>query len=120
AARTGPRPAGTAAEGRVVAFGHLMWNDGEAELAVLVADDWQRHGPVTLLLRRVAATALAAVICTVYAIAHARNTGLIAATRPLAAPLVIRATVGTLVITATLGAMDEPEAPAGRTDRCSY
>ncbi|KJS52592.1 acetyltransferase, partial [Streptomyces rubellomurinus subsp. indigoferus] len=87
------------------------------ELAVLVEDAWQRHGLGTLLLRRLAATALAAGIGTVYAVTHAGNAGLIAAMRRLAAPLDIRADGGTLVITATLAAEEEPAAPAGRTGR---
>ncbi|WP_369182321.1 GNAT family N-acetyltransferase [Streptomyces sp. Y1] len=116
-ARHGRSLAVTAPDGRIVALGHLMWDDGEAELAVLVEDAWQRHGLGTLLLRRLAATALAAGIGTVYAVTHAGNAGLIAAMRRLAAPLDIRADGGTLVITATLAAEEEPAAPAGRTGR---
>ncbi|KJS51500.1 hypothetical protein VM98_36830, partial [Streptomyces rubellomurinus subsp. indigoferus] len=59
-ARHGGSLAGTAPDGRIGALGHLMWGDGESELAVLVEDAWQRHGLGTLLLRRLAATALAA------------------------------------------------------------
>ncbi|MFI6157221.1 GNAT family N-acetyltransferase [Kitasatospora sp. NPDC051170] len=102
-ARHGHSLAVTAPDGRIVALGHLMWDDGEAELAVLVEDGWQRHGLGTALLRRLAAAARAAGVGTVYAVTHAANTGLIAAMRRLAAPLDFQPEGGTLVITATLG-----------------
>ncbi|MER7756282.1 GNAT family N-acetyltransferase [Kitasatospora sp. NPDC097643] len=103
-ARHGHSLAVTAADGRVLALGHLMWDDGEAELAVLVEDAWQRHGLGLALLRRLTAAARAAGVGTVYAVTQASNTGLIAAMRRLAAPLEFRAEDGTLVITATLTA----------------
>lgn len=103
-ARHGRTLAVTAPDGRIVALGHLMWDDGEAELAVLVEDDWQRHGLGTALLRRLAATARAAGVGAVYAVTHAANSALIAAMRRLAAPLDFSAEGGTLVITATLAA----------------
>ncbi|MFE4972270.1 GNAT family N-acetyltransferase [Kitasatospora sp. NPDC056651] len=102
--RHGRSLAVTAADGRIVALGHLMWDDGEAELAVLVEDDWQRHGLGLALLRRLSAAALACGVRTVYAVTQAANTGLIAAMRRLGAPLDFHAEDGTLVITATLAA----------------
>ncbi|WP_051837022.1 GNAT family N-acetyltransferase [Streptomyces sp. NRRL WC-3742] len=102
-ARHGHSLAATAPDGRIVALGHLMWDDGEAELAVLVEDGWQRYGLGTALLRRLAAAARAAGVETVYAVTHAANTGLITAMRRLAAPLDFQPEGGTLVITATLG-----------------
>ncbi|MFJ9774933.1 GNAT family N-acetyltransferase [Kitasatospora sp. NPDC101157] len=93
-----------APDGQVLALGHLMWDDGEAELAVLVEDAWQRRGLGLALLRRLTATARATGIGTVYAVTQAANAGLIAAMRRLAAPLDFRAEDGTLVITATLAA----------------
>ncbi|MEU9045059.1 MULTISPECIES: GNAT family N-acetyltransferase [unclassified Kitasatospora] len=110
-ARHGRSLAVAAPDGRILALGHLMWDDGEAELAVLVEDAWQRQGLGQALLRRLSATARATGIGTVYAVTHAANSGLIAAMRRLAAPLDFRAEDGTLVITATLGAED----PAART-----
>ncbi|MGW7442156.1 GNAT family N-acetyltransferase [Kitasatospora sp. NPDC054795] len=96
----------TAPDGRLVALGHLMWDDGEAELAVLVEDAWQRHGLGLALLRRLSAAARSADVRTVYAVTHGTNSGLIAAMRRLGAPLDFRAADGTLVITATLAAGD--------------
>ncbi|MER6301306.1 GNAT family N-acetyltransferase [Kitasatospora sp. NPDC001539] len=110
-ARHGRSLAVSAPDGRLLALGHLMWDDGEAELAVLVEDAWQRHGLGVALLRRLTALARAAGIGTVYAVTHAANSGLIAAMRRLPAPLDFRAEDGTLVITATLAAGTAP-APA--------
>ncbi|MFJ9461222.1 GNAT family N-acetyltransferase [Kitasatospora sp. NPDC101447] len=104
--RHGHSLAVTAPDGRIVALGHLMWDDDEAELAVLVEDAWQRRGLGVALLRRLSETARAAGIGTAYAVTHAANTGLIAAMRRLEAPLDVRAEDGTLVITAVLGAGD--------------
>ncbi|MGW1172905.1 GNAT family N-acetyltransferase [Kitasatospora sp. NPDC002543] len=105
-ARHGRSYAVTAPDGRIVALGHLMWDEGEAELAVLVEDAWQRRGLGLALLRRLSAAALAAGVRTVYAVTQGSNTGLIAALRRLGAPLDFRAEDGTLVITATLAAGD--------------
>ncbi|MEU1424198.1 GNAT family N-acetyltransferase [Kitasatospora sp. NPDC005751] len=91
-----------AADGRIVALGHLMWDDGSAEVAVLVEDDWQRRGLGLDLMRRMAALALEAGVETVYAVTHSSNTGLIATMRKLAAPLDYQVEEGTLVITAHL------------------
>lgn len=110
-ARHGHSLAVTAADGRIVALGHLMWDGGEAELAVLVEDAWQRRGLGPELLRRLSTAARAAGVGSVYAVTHASNTGLIAAMRRLAAPLDFHPEDGTLVITATL-ASGEPTACA--------
>lgn len=112
--RHGRSLAVTDGNGRIVALGHLMWDDGEAELAVLVEDAWQRRGLGLVLLRRLAALARAAGIGTVYAVTHASNAGLIAAMRRLAVPLEFRAEEGTLVITATLAAAE----PASHHPAC--
>ncbi|MFD8702414.1 GNAT family N-acetyltransferase [Kitasatospora sp. NPDC059648] len=93
-----------APDGRILALGHLMWDGGEAELAVLVEDAWQRRGLGLALLRRLTAAARAAGIGAVYAVTQAANAGLVAAMRGLAAPLDFRHEDGTLVITATLAA----------------
>ncbi|MFI9366015.1 GNAT family N-acetyltransferase [Kitasatospora sp. NPDC053057] len=93
-----------APDGRILALGHLMWDDEEAELAVLIEDAWQRRGLGVALLRRLTEAARAAGIGTVYAMTQAANAGLIAAMRRLATPLDFRTEDGTLVITATLAA----------------
>ncbi|MFJ2580468.1 N-acetyltransferase family protein [Kitasatospora aureofaciens] len=111
--RHGRSLAVTGPDGRIVALGHLMWDDGEAELAVLVEDAWQRRGLGRALLQRLAAMARAAGIGAVYAVTHASNTGLIAAMRRLGVPLEFRPEDGTLVITATLAAAEPAGAPAG-------
>ncbi|MFD9690117.1 GNAT family N-acetyltransferase [Kitasatospora sp. NPDC059146] len=97
-----------APDGRVIALGHLMWDEDEAELAVLVEDAWQRQGLGLALLRRLTALARAAGIGAAYAVTQAANTGLIAAMRRLAAPLDFHCEDGTLVITATLAAGAAP------------
>ncbi|GGV19065.1 hypothetical protein GCM10010495_37450 [Kitasatospora herbaricolor] len=101
-ARHGQTLAVEAADGRIVALGHLMWDDDSAEVAVLVEDGWQRRGLGLDLLRRMSALALEAGVDTVYAITQASNTGLISTMRKLAAPLDYQVEEGTLVITAHL------------------
>ncbi|MFC8448608.1 GNAT family N-acetyltransferase [Kitasatospora sp. NPDC057223] len=91
-----------AADGQIVALGHLMWDDASAEVAVLVEDAWQRRGLGLDLMRRMSALALEAGIESVYAITQASNTGLIATMRKLSAPLDYQVEDGTLVITAHL------------------
>ncbi|WP_371477554.1 GNAT family N-acetyltransferase [Kitasatospora sp. NBC_00315] len=114
--RHGQALAVEAADGRLVALGHLMWDDDSAEVAVLVEDAWQRRGLGLDLLRRMSALALEAGIDSVYAITQASNTGLIATMRKLSAPLDYQVEDGTLVITAHLAeATAELPAPwAGR------
>ncbi|MFD7447744.1 GNAT family N-acetyltransferase [Kitasatospora sp. NPDC059827] len=99
-----------APDGKVLALGHLMWDEDEAELAVLVEDAWQRQGLGLALLRRLTTVARSAGIGTAYAVTQAANTGLIAAMRRLAAPLDFHCEDGTLVITATLAAGAAPAA----------
>ncbi|MGW6917312.1 GNAT family N-acetyltransferase [Kitasatospora sp. NPDC054939] len=101
-ARHGQTLAVEAADGRLVALGHLMWDDDGAEVAVLVEDAWQRRGLGLDLMRRMSALALEAGVETVYAITQSSNSGLIATMRKLAAPLDYQVEEGTLVITAHL------------------
>ncbi|MGW2541881.1 GNAT family N-acetyltransferase [Kitasatospora sp. NPDC001574] len=100
--RHGQTLAVESADGRIVALGHLMWDDDSAEVAVLVEDAWQRRGLGLDLMRRMSALALEAGVETVYAVTHSSNTGLIATMRKLAAPLDYQVDEGTLVITAHL------------------
>lgn len=44
--------------GRLIALGHLMPDDGNAEVALLVEDEWQNHGWGTRLLRHLGAHAV--------------------------------------------------------------
>ncbi|WP_051742589.1 GNAT family N-acetyltransferase [Kitasatospora sp. MBT66] len=101
-ARHGQALAVETADGRIVALGHLMWDDDSAEVAVLVEDAWQRRGLGLDLMRRMSALALEAGVETVYAVTQSSNTGLIATMRRLAAPLDYEVDEGTLVITAHL------------------
>ncbi|MEV8096443.1 GNAT family N-acetyltransferase [Kitasatospora sp. NPDC085879] len=100
--RHGQTLAVEAADRRIVALAHLMWDDEGAEVALLVEDDWQRQGLGVDLLRRMAALALEAGVATVYAVTHSSNTGLISTMRKLSAPLDYQVEDGTLVITAHL------------------
>ncbi|MET8703064.1 GNAT family N-acetyltransferase [Kitasatospora sp. NPDC004723] len=101
-ARHGQTLAVETADGRIVALGHLMWDDEGAEVAVLVEDAWQRRGLGLDLMRRMSALALEAGVDTVYAVTQSSNSGLIATMRRLAAPLDYQVEDGTLVITAHL------------------
>jgi GNAT superfamily N-acetyltransferase len=49
--RFGRSLAAESADGRLVALGHLLWDDAESEVALLVEDAWQRRGVGSLLLR---------------------------------------------------------------------
>ena len=91
-----------AADGELVALAHLMWDDGSAEIAVLVEDLWQRRGLGAELVRRLAALARDAGITEVYAVTTASNTAMVATLRRLGVPLDYQVENGTLVITAHL------------------
>ncbi|MEV7780036.1 GNAT family N-acetyltransferase [Kitasatospora sp. NPDC088351] len=106
-ARHGQTLAVETSDGRIVALGHLMWDDDGAEVAVLVEDAWQRRGLGLDLMRRMAALALEAGVETVYAVTQSSNTGLITTMRKLAAPLDYQVEEGTLVITAHLAEATE-------------
>ncbi|QMU68954.1 GNAT family N-acetyltransferase [Streptacidiphilus sp. P02-A3a] len=97
-------------DGELVALAHLMWDDGSAEIAVLVEDHWQRRGLGAELVRRLAALAGEAGITEVYAVTTASNTGMVAALRRLGVPLDYQVENGTLVVTAHLA----PEPAASR------
>lgn len=88
--RHGQTLAVEAADGRIVALAHLMWDDEGAEVALLVEDAWQRQGLGVDLLRRMAALALESQVQTVYAVTHSSNTGLISTMRKLSAPSTTR------------------------------
>ena len=98
------------ADGELVALAHLMWDDGSAEIAVLVEDRWQRRGLGAELVRRLAVLAGEAGITEVYAVTTASNTGMVATLRRLGVPLDYQIENGTLVVTAHLA----PEPAASR------
>jgi GNAT superfamily N-acetyltransferase len=98
------------ADGDLVALAHLMWDDGSAEIAVLVEDAWQRRGLGAELVRRLAELARDAGIDEVYAVTTSSNTGMVATLRRLGVPLDYQVEEGTLVITAHLA----PEPAATR------
>ncbi|MFF5703344.1 GNAT family N-acetyltransferase [Streptomyces sp. NPDC012794] len=102
--RFGRTLAATAASGRLVALGHLLWDGDETEVALLIEDDWQRRGIGSQLLRRLVAMAVEAGCDSVYAVTQAANTGMVAAMRGLGLPLDYQIEEGTLVITARLDA----------------
>ncbi|MFF4349933.1 GNAT family N-acetyltransferase [Streptomyces sp. NPDC001530] len=92
------------ASGRIVGLGHLLWDGDETEIALLVEDDWQRHGIGSELLGRLVTMAVEAGCASVYAVTQASNTGMVAAMRGLGLPLDYQIEEGTLVITARLEA----------------
>ncbi|OAH16126.1 GNAT family N-acetyltransferase [Streptomyces jeddahensis] len=90
--------------GRIVALGHLLWDGDETEVALLVEDEWQRHGIGSELLGRLVTMAVEAGAESVYAVTQSSNTGMVAAMRGLGLPLDYQIEEGTLVITARLDA----------------
>ncbi|MEU6018569.1 GNAT family N-acetyltransferase [Streptomyces sp. NPDC047515] len=92
------------ASGRLVALGHLLWDDDETEVALLVEDEWQRRGIGSELLGRLVVLAIEAGCESVYAVTQASNTGMVATMRALSLPLDYQIEEGTLVVTARLDA----------------
>lgn len=90
------------ASGKLVALGHLLWDGDEAEVALIVEDDWQHKGIGTELLRRLARLAIEAGTSDIYAITQASNTAMVAAMRKLGLPLDHQVEDSTLVISARL------------------
>lgn len=105
--RFGQTLAVEAADGRIVALAHLLWDGDETEVALLVEDAWQRRGIGLELLRRLVTLAEGAGCASVYAITQSDNTGMVASMRRLALPLDYQVEDGTLVITARLTAAVE-------------
>jgi GNAT superfamily N-acetyltransferase len=88
--------------GELVGLGHLMWDGDEAEVALLVADAWQRRGVGSVLLRRLLEMAAEARREVVYAVTEASNAGMIAAMRGTGLPLDHHLDEGTLVLAVRL------------------
>jgi GNAT superfamily N-acetyltransferase len=104
--------------GELVGLGHLLWDGDEAEVALLVADAWQRRGVGSALLRRLLTMAAEARREVVYAVSQASNAGMIAAMRGTGLPLDHHLDQDTLVLavrlaTSPVGAAALPARSAG-------
>lgn len=108
--RHGRTLAAQSSGGRLVALGHLLWDDEESELALLVEDAWQRRGVGSVLLRRLVALARTERRTSVYAVTGSANSGMRAAMRGLGLPLERHGADGAVVLTAAL--RDDPGIPA--------
>ena len=106
--RFGRALAARTASGRLVALGHLLPDGDEAEVAVLVEDEWQRRGIGSELLGRLVALASEAGYENVYVVTRASDTGLAAIMRALNLPLGQRIEEGTRVLTARLAPAPAP------------
>jgi GNAT superfamily N-acetyltransferase len=100
--------------GGIVGVGHLLWDGDEAEVAVLVADAWQRRGVGTGLLRRLVHTAGTLDRTGVYAVAQPPGAGMVALMGSLGLPVEVRYEEDAVVISA--GPVPAPpwQPPAGR------
>lgn len=102
------------AGGRIVALGHLLWDDDEAEVALLVEDAWQRRGLGTDLLHRLLAMAAGMGYGSVYVVTRALDAAMAATVRKAGVPLEYQVDGATLVVTAHLNKRLIPAArPAG-------
>jgi GNAT superfamily N-acetyltransferase len=90
------------ASGAVVALANLVADGAEAEIGLLVQDDWQRQGLGTALLRRAVALATETGIEVVHAHTHADNAPMIRTMRRLALPLRHETDSGVVTLTAYL------------------
>src|SRR2546430_2761839 len=95
-----------AADRRVVALANLTWDGPEAELALLVVDDWQRRGLGTALARRALRLAAQAGRETVHVHAHADNSPMIRTMHRLGVPL--RAEADGAMVTLSAAASSRP------------
>ncbi|MET0418184.1 MAG: GNAT family N-acetyltransferase [Actinoplanes sp.] len=76
----------TGGDGAVVAMANLLGEGDEAEVALLVRDDWQRRGLGSALLRRLARHADAAGYAALVLHVHAENAPMLRTVRRLARP----------------------------------
>lgn len=100
-------------DGRLVALGHLLWDGEEAEVALLVEDDWQRRGLGSALLRRLLAMAAQAGLRTAYAVAQSGNSAMLRTMRSTGLPLSCDRSEGTVVITVPLAPRPSPPVLSG-------
>ncbi|MFR9727092.1 N-acetyltransferase family protein [Streptomyces sp. MS19] len=96
--RFGRSLAAESAPGRVVGLGHLLWDDDEAEIALLVEDEWQRRGIGRALLRSLLAIALRERREIVYTVTRTSDAAMLALMRGTGLPLERHAEGGTLVL----------------------
>jgi GNAT superfamily N-acetyltransferase len=105
-------------EPRIVAMANLVYEGTEAEVALLVADAYQRRGLGTALLRRAVRLAVGAGVEALHAHVHADNAAMLATMGRLARPLRVGADGKFLTLTADLRPPAEPAAEpteAGQT-----
>ena len=99
-------------EPRIVAMANLVYEGTEAEVALLVADAYQRRGVGTALLRRAVRLAVGAGVEALHAHVHADNAAMLATMGRLARPLRVGADGKFLTLTADLRPPAEPAAEA--------
>jgi RimJ/RimL family protein N-acetyltransferase len=100
------------ASGALVALANLVADGAEAEVGLLVQDDWQRLGLGTALLRRVVALATQIGVEAVHAHTHADNAPMIRTMRRLGLPLRHETDSGVVTLTAYLKVTANAEAAA--------
>ncbi|WP_078857212.1 GNAT family N-acetyltransferase [Streptomyces sp. NBRC 109706] len=100
--RHGCSVAAELASGELVGLGHVLWDGDESEVALLVADAWQRRGIGGALLRSLLALATARRCASVYAVTEASNAAMLETMRSTGLPLEHRADAGVLVVSARL------------------
>jgi GNAT superfamily N-acetyltransferase len=104
--------------GDLIGLGHLLWDGDEAEIALLVADAWQRRGVGAALLRRLLGWAAETGRGEVYAVTEASNAGMIGVLRGTGLPFDCQPEEGALVVSLRLGGrplgVDAPALPGGR------
>jgi GNAT superfamily N-acetyltransferase len=87
-------------DGSLVGMGHLLWDTPEeAEVSLLVADDWQRRGVGTALLRRLVALATDCGHVRLYAVAPPDAAGAATAVlRTLRVPVCVQREADAVVV----------------------
>jgi GNAT superfamily N-acetyltransferase len=94
---------------RVVAMANLACDGTEAEVALLVADAYQRRGVGTALLHRVVRLATGAGVEALHAHAHADNSAIVATLRRLGRPLRVNADGRLVTVSVDLRPQADPE-----------
>jgi len=97
----------------IVAMANVVWDGPEAEVALLVQDDWQRAGLGTVLLRRAAKLVAADGIVALHAHTHADNSAMIRTMRRLGRP--VRHETDGSIVTLTADVRTDAPVEAGVT-----
>ncbi len=92
-----------------MALANVVWDGPEAEVGLLVQDEWQRLGLGTALLRRVAKLLAAQGVEALHAHTHADNAPMIRTMRRLGLPVRHQTDSGIVTLTADVRA----DAPVG-------